>query len=364
MTTTDELKELCTRGESKTREFKRELSDEVLKDLSTDLAAMANTEGGTIFVGVEDDGALVGFARRPRQQDRDRVSTEAQNCNPPVQIDFENVSFAHLEFLLIKVQADAAIHQDKSRRFPCRVGDRIVHMDTAGVIGQLNARNLLSQGMMSSLGGESAPGIPWPYAPAEPDVEPKKPSRLSRREATLLLKTLESGDRAVQEEGLEELRRLAWRDQRWYDKRIFQVLADFLKSGDEKRVVAALGVIRSGGGLQDEKRRRTVSDYFRREILSLTMPPAPPPVITEALYVLEEFRDKSVVPVLLRWVREIDDDTYSKLGVDAAFNNFSYYGYYDEGKRELLSALVSAKSVGERSRLIGMLKALRQYGGR
>jgi ATP-dependent DNA helicase RecG len=43
-------------GESETVEFKREWTDRALEDL----AAFANTRGGTLYVGVEDDGRVVG----------------------------------------------------------------------------------------------------------------------------------------------------------------------------------------------------------------------------------------------------------------------------------------------------------------
>ena len=37
-------------------EFKRQWTDQALEDL----AAFANTRGGTVFVGVDDDGQVVG----------------------------------------------------------------------------------------------------------------------------------------------------------------------------------------------------------------------------------------------------------------------------------------------------------------
>lgn len=81
----DELQKMCAQGESTRLEFKRELSVDVLKDLSTDIAAMANTEGGRIIIGVDDERRPVGYTPRQRHEDRNLVSNEAKNCSPPIQ---------------------------------------------------------------------------------------------------------------------------------------------------------------------------------------------------------------------------------------------------------------------------------------
>lgn len=43
-------------AESKTVEFKREYTDEIRKTV----AAFANTDGGDIYIGIEDDGSICG----------------------------------------------------------------------------------------------------------------------------------------------------------------------------------------------------------------------------------------------------------------------------------------------------------------
>ena len=40
---------------------KVELKREIVKDLDKEIIAFLNTEGGTIYVGVEDDGTVVGI---------------------------------------------------------------------------------------------------------------------------------------------------------------------------------------------------------------------------------------------------------------------------------------------------------------
>jgi len=47
------LKQLIARREGQTLEFKREFSTDIVKEI----VAFANTEGGVILIGVDDDGA-------------------------------------------------------------------------------------------------------------------------------------------------------------------------------------------------------------------------------------------------------------------------------------------------------------------
>ena len=56
----DSLQQLVDLGESLEREFKSDrvrLSD---KDIVEDIVAMANTNGGVLLIGVEDDGRISG----------------------------------------------------------------------------------------------------------------------------------------------------------------------------------------------------------------------------------------------------------------------------------------------------------------
>ena len=50
--------------ESETVEFKEEWSDRALEDI----AAFANTSGGDVYIGISDDGRLVGFECAEHQE--------------------------------------------------------------------------------------------------------------------------------------------------------------------------------------------------------------------------------------------------------------------------------------------------------
>lgn len=59
--TPNELSELLRSGEDSTLEFKRD--DIQSQDLAKELVAFLNGEGGTLLLGVEDDGRISGTTR-------------------------------------------------------------------------------------------------------------------------------------------------------------------------------------------------------------------------------------------------------------------------------------------------------------
>lgn len=61
------LKTLLAKGETLTVEFKSDAKGLPDRDLVAAVVAMANTEGGLILLGVEDDGTVTGV--QPSHQD-------------------------------------------------------------------------------------------------------------------------------------------------------------------------------------------------------------------------------------------------------------------------------------------------------
>lgn len=59
------VSELIHATEGKTLEFKRDLSS--LQPILKTLVAFANTAGGTLVIGIQDDGAVVGVADALRE---------------------------------------------------------------------------------------------------------------------------------------------------------------------------------------------------------------------------------------------------------------------------------------------------------
>lgn len=57
----NELRELIQQGESLALEFKSDVKSLPDRDLIAAVVSLANTEGGSLLLGVEDDGEVTGL---------------------------------------------------------------------------------------------------------------------------------------------------------------------------------------------------------------------------------------------------------------------------------------------------------------
>lgn len=58
-----ELMEIIDRGECHTTEFKKSTTD-ITKDVYESICAFSNRDGGHIFLGVKDDGEILGIEQQ------------------------------------------------------------------------------------------------------------------------------------------------------------------------------------------------------------------------------------------------------------------------------------------------------------
>lgn len=79
-----QLLDVIDKGENVNVEFKRELDkDEFLETV----VAFANTEGGTIFLGVDDNGQVKGFREEVKDKITDLI---ADHCDPPIEVQVDS----------------------------------------------------------------------------------------------------------------------------------------------------------------------------------------------------------------------------------------------------------------------------------
>jgi len=79
--TPDQIRSLAADGEGMRREFKRDVNDNKLVET---VVCLANGDGGTLVLGVEDDGTIVGARpRHGRRTDPARVAAIVANCTSP-----------------------------------------------------------------------------------------------------------------------------------------------------------------------------------------------------------------------------------------------------------------------------------------
>lgn len=85
----EDIRRMIASGESQTVEFKRDLSQR--SEFASEMIAFANTDGGTILLGVEDDGTITGIKDIDRNLEA-LASLCRDNCRPSLYPQIEAVA--------------------------------------------------------------------------------------------------------------------------------------------------------------------------------------------------------------------------------------------------------------------------------
>lgn len=95
-----ELKEIIAEGESSVLEFKRKATTP--NKLAREIAALANTKGGILIIGVDDDGTIVGV-----RSEKSEIDIVEQACVfhifPPVQYEIEIIEYKDKDIILVHI---------------------------------------------------------------------------------------------------------------------------------------------------------------------------------------------------------------------------------------------------------------------
>ncbi|MFQ5812912.1 MAG: ATP-binding protein [Anaerolineae bacterium] len=102
--TTDKVYKLIARGEGPTIEFKREWPQrgDVTAEIGSELVAFANTQGGYLLIGVDDNGLVVGVTGDWRKLE-ERLMGICRVCSPPVVLTVEEVAVEGKSILVAHV---------------------------------------------------------------------------------------------------------------------------------------------------------------------------------------------------------------------------------------------------------------------
>lgn len=95
-----DVKNLAQTGEGTYLEFKRTIP--TAEKIAREIAAFANTYGGTLLVGVDDDKSLVGVKGYHEEEFLLNKATH-EICEPSVDITIEVVHFGERDLLVIRV---------------------------------------------------------------------------------------------------------------------------------------------------------------------------------------------------------------------------------------------------------------------
>ncbi|NLI08042.1 MAG: ATP-binding protein, partial [Thermotogaceae bacterium] len=107
-TNEDEIESLLEKGETLAIEFKSDVKSLPDRDLVAAVVAMANTEGGLILLGVEDDGNVTGVHHN-HQDIAGLKALIANRTSPSVAISTEIIEYDEKKILSIAVPKSHSI---------------------------------------------------------------------------------------------------------------------------------------------------------------------------------------------------------------------------------------------------------------
>lgn len=151
--TRNQLNDLIEQGEHSRLEFKRTLSSAYR--IARTLAALANTSGGTLLIGISDNGKIVGVASEFREMQKIEEATD-RLVEPALSITYETMAPDGRLVLIISIpESDDKPHyvMDESgkRTIYVRTKDKSVPTSKLIITPQMADRELLKSPMARTL---------------------------------------------------------------------------------------------------------------------------------------------------------------------------------------------------------------------
>jgi len=344
LTNSDELHQIITQGENARVEFKAEASEEVLRGLSTDLAAMANTQGGVIVFGITDAKDPKGLSLRG--DERDRISQSASNCTPPISVDFEEVRFATKVFLLVQIPRSTIVHNDQQRRFPTRIGNTTGYFDALGLVALLQEKRLLQHEVQQ---------------PAQVATVERKREPLSESETTLIARGLNAQDSSVRLEAIRDLITSPFYAIILEDKSIIAAIDKILKARNPEEIGPALQVLRVALSYGTKTEQENIRAWSALTFdIGKTM--VRPEIGSTAFQILADLQSPEALQLMLFWVNETDDSTFASIHPENMLMNPGLKGLRPRLREEMYQILLSNASEKAKKRASLILQSLRQMG--
>ncbi|MFA6457307.1 MAG: ATP-binding protein [Bacteroidota bacterium] len=123
-----DVKALIEEGEGFELEFKRKVSSP--KKIAKTVSSFANTRGGIILFGVDDDGSIVGVESEKSEYDLIQESAQVY-CTPPVLLTIKMIPYNHREVIVAIVEESndkphSIVDEDGAEKVFIRVNDNSV----------------------------------------------------------------------------------------------------------------------------------------------------------------------------------------------------------------------------------------------
>lgn len=137
-----DVKELIAEGEGTTIEFKRKLDNP--EKIARSISAFANTEGGVILFGIDDNGSVIGVESE-KSVTEEILLAGAEFCDPPIEPEIESVSVRGKEVIVVTVPvstekpvyvSDGSDTDNGNSKVYVRVNDKtmLASRETAGIL--------------------------------------------------------------------------------------------------------------------------------------------------------------------------------------------------------------------------------------
>ncbi len=99
-----DLLKIISQGESEIVEFKQELAEtkSANRDIACEIAAFANSQGGSLIIGVRDDGHIIGVQSSAQLEER-LMNIASDLIYPPVDLRFEVIEVDGVKVIVIEV---------------------------------------------------------------------------------------------------------------------------------------------------------------------------------------------------------------------------------------------------------------------
>jgi ATP-dependent DNA helicase RecG len=147
----DELRSQVALGEDSQRQFKRDATN--ADGLAAEMAAFANSEGGVIFLGVDDVGSLTGLEREDVGRLNQLIGNAAsQNVRSPLTVRTENVGVGEGRVVI-------ALHIPKGQDKPYFDRNGVIWLKSGADKRRVNSREELSR-LFQSVGQFHADELP------------------------------------------------------------------------------------------------------------------------------------------------------------------------------------------------------------
>jgi hypothetical protein len=323
-----ELKQLISKVEGLEIETKETPSEDVLNQFSKSCASFANTQGGSIVIGVNRNGKILGA--NINQQIMDRISIEAANCRPPVKVQLNLYQEEGKTVLQVFVPKSEYLHTDKSSRFPLRTGSVTSFMELGMILAYAKERNLV--------GGEST----RPQETRErrkPDTNELKP----------FVDGLSHKDSRVRLNALTNLSSLVFYTVIETQKKLLLKLAKVLQDPEADVRKSALRLY------ELLNYQASLSHKYNKKILPLAIEVANHDsnieVRKQALSALAGTGDERVIRTIVQMIGCLSEEEYKAVFTDNVWSTLQNRGLGPKFRRELFKEFVSNTNEDVRRRI-------------